>query len=510
MRRVSGRVRRAVIGARMESDGPVRFQRRADRFHPGVEARGRIMSTLRTMTGARPGPTLLIVSLIGSWRLEDHRYVLRGVSATGLAIGGIAISLRTDPRPGGHGAGLVVSVALGALVVGLLSSVVNLEAPARRLIPLVAVLAAGSFTLLWVQQRGNAGLPGAGTILMIAAARLFQRPRVLAAVTVAVVAVVTVEAQRRTSLAQSVVLCCPIVAVCLMMAMFQRLRDAKCKAQALLAELEQSRDAQARAAAMAERQHLAREMHDVLAHSLSGLMLQLEGARMLARAAPDDPRLPEVVNRAHELAKDGLAEARHAIGMLRGEQLPGPDAISTLTCQFEQHSGIPCTFAAAGPPRTVPPDARLAVYRVTQEALTNVVKHARAARVEVRLTYAADEVLLSVEDFDCGDEASARAVVAEAEAAAAAAVATAAASSGKTAPRLGAETNTGTSAGSGTEASAGVKASVATDGVPALIPAHPATGYGLTGMRERAELLGGTLSAGATGAGFRVVLRVPV
>ncbi|WP_194921815.1 sensor histidine kinase, partial [Catenulispora rubra] len=396
MRRVSGRVRHAVIGARMDFGGPVRFQRRADRFHPWVEARGRIMSTPGTMTGPRPGPTLLIVRLIGSWRLEDHKRVLRGVSATGLAIGDIAISLRTDPHPGGHGAGLVVSVALGAMVVGLVGSVLSLEAPARRLVPLMAVLAAGSFTLLWVQQRGNAGLPGAGTVLLISAARLFQRPRLLVAVTVVVYTVVTVEAYRHTSLPQSVVLSFPIIAVCLMMAMFQRLRDAKCKAQGLLAELEQNRDAQARAAAMAERQHLAREMHDVLAHSLSGLMLQLEGARMLARAAPDDPRLPDIVNRAHELAKDGLAEARHAIGMLRGEQLPGPDAISTLTGQFEQHCGIPCTFASAGPTRTVPPDARLAVYRVTQEALTNVVKHASAARVEVRMTYAADEVRLSV------------------------------------------------------------------------------------------------------------------
>jgi signal transduction histidine kinase len=416
-----------------------------------------------------------------SWRLEDHRRVVRGTAAAGLAIIDIAVTTRTDPRPGGHGTGLVVSLTLGALVVGLLGSVVNLDAPARRLIPLVAVLAAGSWTLLWVQQRGNAGLPGAGIVLLVAAARLFEHPRVLAAITAVVFTVVTVEAHRHESLAQSVALCCPLVAVCLMMTMFQRLRDAKCKAQALLAELEQNRDAQARAAAMAERQHLAREMHDVLAHSLSGLMLQLEGARMLVRAAPDDPRLPDVVNRAHELAKDGLAEARHAIGMLRGEQLPGPDAIGTLTGQFEQHSGIPCTFAAAGPSRTVPPDARLAVYRVTQEALTNVVKHTRAERVEVRMTYAVDEVLLSVEDFDGRDEAAAKAVVAEAEAAAKAVVAVSEAA-----------------------------AADATYEALVLIPAVTSTGYGLTGMRERAELLGGTLTAVATGGGFRVELRVPV
>jgi signal transduction histidine kinase len=386
-----------------------------------------------------------------SWQLEEHRRAVRAASAGVLVIVDIAISLRTDPRPGAHGNGLLVSVALGAMVIGLLGAVPNVDLAARRLVPFVVVLAAGSMTVLWVQQRGNAGPAGMAIIMVIAAARLSGRPRLLAALTGFLVLVVGVEAHRRMSLTQSAALSIPIVAVCLMMTMFQRLRDAKCRAQALLAELEQNRDAQARAAAMAERQHLAREMHDVLAHSLSGLMLQLEGARMLVLAAPDDPRLPDVVNRAHELAKDGLVEARHAIGMLRGEQLPGPEAIGTLTGQFERHSGIPCVFAAAGPTRTVPPDARLAVYRVTQEALTNVVKHARAERVEVSMTYARDEVRLLIEDF--GDQDAAEAGVA------------------------------GTVAGAG---------------------------YGLTGMRERAELLGGTLTAGNTGCGFRVELRVPV
>jgi signal transduction histidine kinase len=392
------------------------------------------------------------------WQLEERRGAARGVSAAGLAVIDIAISARTDPRPGLHGTALVVSVALSALVVGVLGSVLSLEGPARRLTPFAAVLTAAAMTLLWVQQRGNAGLAGIGTVLVIAAARLFRRPRVLAAITVVLFAIVAVEMHRRVPLTQSLVLCLPIAAVCMLMAMFQRLRDAKCRAQALLAELEQNRDAQARAAALAERQHLAREMHDVLAHSLSGLMLQLEGARMLARTAPDDPRLPDVVNRAHELAKDGLAEARHAIGMLRGEQLPGPDAIGTLTGQFERHSGIPCAFAAAGQARTVPPDARLAVYRVTQEALTNVVKHAHAERVEVCLTYAPEEVRLSVEDF--GERLAAVALPEACEA-------------------------------------------------PASLTSVFASGYGLTGMRERAELLGGTLTAAATGGGFRVELRVP-
>lgn len=457
MSRVSGGLRHAVIGARMDPGEACRLRRRTDRLHPGLQARGRFVSTLRTMTRSRPAPTLLVVA----WELEERRPAVRAAGAATLAAVDVVISARTDPRPGAHGTALLVSVALGALVGGLLGAVLNLERPARRLIPFVVLLTAGSWTLMWVQQRGNAGLAGSGTILVIAAARLFQRPRVLAAVAGVLFIVEAVEAQRRMSLPEALVMCFPLIAVCLLMLMFQRLRDAKCKAQALLAELEANRDAQARAAALAERQHLAREMHDVLAHSLSGLMLQLEGARMLARTAPDDPRLPDVVNRAHELAKDGLAEARHAIGMLRGEQLPGPDALGTLTGQFERYSGIPCTFAAAGPARTVPPDARLAVYRVTQEALTNVVKHAHAERVEVCMTYAPDEVRLSVEDFgECVGAGS----VCEG-------------------PESGVS---GSDSGSGS-----------------------GSGYGLTGMRERAELLGGTLSAAATVGGFRVELRVP-
>jgi signal transduction histidine kinase len=75
-------------------------------------------------------------------------------------------------------------------------------------------------------------------------------------------------------------------------------------------------------------------MHDVLAHSLSGLLLQLEGARMLAAGNPADPRIPDAIDRAHHLGRTGLAEARRAIGMLRDDDLPGPDRLEELAAQF--------------------------------------------------------------------------------------------------------------------------------------------------------------------------------
>ena len=118
-----------------------------------------------------------------------------------------------------------------------------------------------------------------------------------------------------------------------------RLGEANEQAERLLLELEHSRAAQAQAAGLAERQRLAREMHDVLAHSLSGLMLQLEAARMLANAAPGDPRLPGAIDRAHHLGKTGLEEARRAIGMLRGDELPGPERLAALAFQFQRRSG---------------------------------------------------------------------------------------------------------------------------------------------------------------------------
>jgi signal transduction histidine kinase len=242
-----------------------------------------------------------------------------------------------------------------------------------------------------------------------------------------------------------------IIAVYLMTLFARRIQSQQGQEERLLAELEESRAAELRAVALAERQRLAREMHDVLAHSLSGLVLQLEGARMLALAAPGDPRLPETVDRAHRLAKSGLDEARQAIAMLRDDELPGPDRLAALATDFTADTGIPCRFTQAGEPRELPPPVRLALYRVAQEALTNVRRHAQPDGVDIRLEYRPGTVTLTVED-------TARQPVHA--------------------------------------------------GAPGARNGEPG-GYGLTGMRERAGLLGGVLDAGPTETGFRVRLRVP-
>ena len=191
--------------------------------------------------------------------------------------------------------------------------------------------------------------------------------------------------------------------IILAVALFSRRLDQDSyQIERLLIDLERAQDAEVRAVALAERQRLAREMHDVLAHSLSGLTLQLEGARLLAIEDGASARLTDTIERAHHLARSGLQEARKAIGMLRDEELPGPERLAGLAAEFERDSGVRCEFAVTGEPRDLDPQARLALYRVAQEALTNIRKHARAGRVEIRLGYEPDGTRLTVEDF--GDD----------------------------------------------------------------------------------------------------------
>lgn len=208
--------------------------------------------------------------------------------------------------------------------------------------------------------------------------------------------------------------------------------------------LEASQAAEARAAAAAERGRVAREMHDVLAHTLSALALQLETTRLLAHDRGVDPDVSRAIDQAHGLAAGGLEEARRAISTARGDPLPGPERVRSLAEAVSEQSGLPVTVDVWGEPRELAADARLAVYRTAQEALTNVRRHATPDRVEVRLDYRDDAVALVVEDHGA---------------------------------------------------------------VAAAAPAG--AGYGLAGMRERAELLGGTLVAEPTGDGFRVQLVLP-
>ena len=166
----------------------------------------------------------------------------------------------------------------------------------------------------------------------------------------------------------------------LIMRLIRRLATRSNETQALVEELRESRAAHAESAALAERGRVARELHDVLAHSLSALALQLEGTRLLARERGADPEVIEGLERAHHLAVSGLTEARQAISALRGDDLP---ALEDLAGQFPG-----ATLTVTGTPREPSSEAQLALYRTAQEALTNVRRHSASERVELKLDYA--------------------------------------------------------------------------------------------------------------------------
>jgi signal transduction histidine kinase len=205
-----------------------------------------------------------------------------------------------------------------------------------------------------------------------------------------------------------------------------------------------------RAQVLEERARIAREIHDVLAHTLGGLVVQLDAADALLGDGGDPQRGRILVAGARRLAVGGLDETRRAITALRTDPLSLPEALAELTASDSTSDATSLiSHQVHGTPRPLPPEAGLAVYRTAQESLANARKHAPGAPVTITLCFGQHETVLRVVNER---------------------------------PR---------------EASAGPLA--ATGG-----------GYGLDGLTERAELLGGTLRAGPDQEGnWTVELRIP-
>ncbi len=159
----------------------------------------------------------------------------------------------------------------------------------------------------------------------------------------------------------------------------------------------------ARAAALAERARIARDVHDVLAHSLSALAVQLQGARLMVQRDGAPPDTVAQIERAQRLAADGLAEARRAVTALRTEPV---DLAAGLRALVDETPAA--TLEIDGEPDAVGATAHETILRTAQEALSNVRKHAPGAPVSVRLSHHDGATELEVRDH-AGPPAPARA-----------------------------------------------------------------------------------------------------
>jgi signal transduction histidine kinase len=168
-------------------------------------------------------------------------------------------------------------------------------------------------------------------------------------------------------------------------------------------DLEERADAleRAHAAAVAgERATIARELHDVIAHSVSVMTVQAGAARVLLDEDPTRAR--ESLVAVEETGRQALGEMRRLLGILRGDEhgarLEPQPRIADVDALVEQvrAAGLPVDLVVQGEPKPLPPGVDLAAYRVVQEALTNVLKHAGAARARVAITFAEGALELTV------------------------------------------------------------------------------------------------------------------
>ena len=233
----------------------------------------------------------------------------------------------------------------------------------------------------------------------------------------------------------------------------RRARTAELEERA--ARLEREQEAAAVRAVEEERTRIARELHDVVAHSMSVMVVQAGAARRSVDRNPDAAK--EAMVAIEQTGRQALDEMRRLLGVLRRDgdeslaRAPQPSVrhLDALVHQMRE-AGLPIDFAVEGRPRDLAAGLDLSAYRIVQEALTNVLKHAGAARAEVRLCYGDHALELQVRDDGRGRAA-------------------------------------------------------------ALVGARSGGGNGLVGMRERVALYGGELSAGPRrGGGYEVKATLPL
>jgi signal transduction histidine kinase len=220
---------------------------------------------------------------------------------------------------------------------------------------------------------------------------------------------------------------------------------------------EREREEQARIGALEERARIAREIHDVVAHSVSVIGIQAGAARRLVEDEPD--RAKASLTAIEEVSREAMGELRRALGVLRAPggaaeltPQPGLDVLDDLVEHFRT-SGLDVVVTTRGDPRRLPFGLDLAAYRVVQEALTNTLKHSTAQAAQVSIDYRPEGLELTIEE----DTGARRSSV-----------------------------------------------------VPAPAGGDSSGGHGLVGMRERVAMFGGMLEAGPGSEGYVVRARFPI
>jgi len=388
-------------------------------------------------------------------RGDAQRQALRPLGLVFIAVV-VTASAQTHPAPGLHGTGLAVTLLLAAYGAAVLTAIsVNWarRGPAAQVAAAILIGGCG-IALAVVQQHGPVEIaPSMG--VWIAAVRLAPvlATATAGAITAGLALAVGLTAHPAAQSAVTATLVCLLLAVTGQF--IRRSRQSQDHTELLLAQLQDAREAEAAAAALAERARIAGELHDVLAHSLSALAIQLQGARKLASRETVSAALRGTIERSADLAKAGLVDARQAVGALRGEQLPTLDQLRALVEDFRRDTGLDATLRIDGTSRPLPAEASLALFRGAQEALTNIIRYAPGATTAVTVSYQPDRTVLTIEDH---------------------------------LPE--------TSTTPGGESRADLLADVG-------------GGHGLTAMRERAQRAGGTARAGATADGWLVELEIP-
>ena len=212
---------------------------------------------------------------------------------------------------------------------------------------------------------------------------------------------------------------------------------------------EREREAAARIAVAEERARIARELHDVVAHAVSVMVLQVGAVRHRLPKTQEDDR--DALGHVEQAGRTALAEMRHLLGAMRrdgdGVELAPQPGLDDLDALLEEigRAGLPVRLHLDGDPLRLPRAIDLSAYRIVQEGLTNALKHARASRADVTVRYATDGIQIEVHDDGAGRSTD--------------------------------------------------------DGA----------GHGLVGIRERVKIYGGEMTAGAaTGGGFVLSARLPL